>query len=1209
MPSARFFTRVPFVAAFAIAAAHASCSPSPPRPVSPTVVAPQPATANPELSTLADGQATLGFVAHALYVDGDDRPRGARFVHARTGFIFDYLAIESAPQAMFYATTYPQGDGGEPHTQEHLLLGKGNKGRFLGNTQHASFAATSAFTAQYRTVYGLRTSAGPETFWRLLRTTFDAVLHPDYGDEEIRREVRNFGVTKQPNGQLALGEKGTVYNEMVTTFESADTIAWTEAKRLLYGTSHPLAYVSGGTPEQIRTLTPDIIRRFHAAHYRLDNLTMVGAFPSSLPLSTILTRVGGVLDAFATKGPRDPAVVTEATLPAPAGAPAGTIRIVDYPFATRDHPGQAMLVWPATRHLSVGERTAMEMFLSAFAGGEGSTLYRALVDRTTRVLDLGATGVWGSVSSDQGQPAYVGLPSIASAHADEASLTALRGVVRAQLEAVAALPDGSKELTAFDDRVKARVIAVRRAEDKRLDTPPEFGGRWSGGNWLDALDDMAHMPGFRKSLVYKAALDGAEALADPAKNAWRDRIRAWGVFDVPHAIAARASPDMRARLDQERDARVATELARLEAAYGLHDAQETLRRRDAEIAQATAEIAQAEAAVPVAELAPDPPMTFDDSLKWTVETKDGVPRLAAKFDAMKSATVGVHLPLGSVPDELLPWLSVLPALMQDVGVIRGGVPITYDEVRDRLRREVLQASVHFSTSYTSGRAELAVMASGNGVDEAKLALGWGRDFLASPDWRPENLPRLRDVLDAQLTSLHETMSSREEFWVQEASDAYRHQDMALHLHTRSPLVRAHDAFVASWQLEGGPDAKGVGPFLHSLATAGKSLDRAALGKLALALASTDPKAAIDPKVASWVQAGHALPAPAQTRVRKAGKDLGQLLGDMPDASLARDWAAVCREMERGVSRPPSEGLAALKKTLAFVRHRRGARVWMVGSPEHEAALAPDIETTLASLDATAVLAVVRTPRPRILDRARAREHAAGAAKGDVTFVALVNPSTGSSSIVSSAPSAGYDETREEALVDYLAVNVFNGEGTQSFYKRIWGAGLAYSGYVYQSPESQRRILYADRCSDLPQLLHFVDGEVRNAPVRADLVDYAIVPGFWSRVGDRFESRGAGMAADLADGNTPERIRAFRARLLALRGQPGLAEKMHARYVAAMGTVIPSLTPTAPPVPGALEFVVASDSHVTDYEKELQHMLGASAKVTRLWPRDFWDVVE
>ena len=47
----------------------------------------------------------------------------------------------------------------------------------------------------------------------------NALLHPNYTDEEIRREVRNFGVTENPADKtLRLEEKGSVYNEMSSSF-------------------------------------------------------------------------------------------------------------------------------------------------------------------------------------------------------------------------------------------------------------------------------------------------------------------------------------------------------------------------------------------------------------------------------------------------------------------------------------------------------------------------------------------------------------------------------------------------------------------------------------------------------------------------------------------------------------------------------------------------------------------------------------------------------------------------------------------------------------------------------------------------------------------------------------------------------------------------------------------------------------------------------
>src|SRR5262245_59137728 len=240
------------------------------------------------LDGLAEGRETHGFATVAVYLDDNDKRIGARFKHVYTGFTFDYLRIESAPQGYIWVNSFPTSDMGEPHTQEHLLLGKGDRGRKLGSSEAMSLAESSAFTDQWRTAYHFHTVAGQDVFWPVFENHLDALINPDYTDEEIRREVRNFGVDKADDGKLHLDEKGTVYNEMVRTYESPDTQAWDTAGRLVYGPKHPLALTSGGTPDAIRDMTPKDIRTFHAAAYHLANMGMIGAFPSSMALGDIL---------------------------------------------------------------------------------------------------------------------------------------------------------------------------------------------------------------------------------------------------------------------------------------------------------------------------------------------------------------------------------------------------------------------------------------------------------------------------------------------------------------------------------------------------------------------------------------------------------------------------------------------------------------------------------------------------------------------------------------------------------------------------------------------------------------------------------------------------------------------------------------------------------------------------------------------------------
>ena len=1172
--------------------------------IKPPASAVPPAVQATSLAALTEGENVQGFVAQALYLDDDGRARGARLVHARTRFVFDYLAIESAPQAFVYATTYPSSDGGAPHTQEHLLLGKGNKGRWLGNYDHVMLAEWSAATWQYRTGYHFHTSAGTDAFWGILKTQLDALLHPDYSDEEIRREVRNFGVAKRPDGTLELDEKGTVYNEMVRTYESADTRAWDVMGRLLYGETHPLALSSGGTPEGIRGLTPEDIRRFHAAHYQLANMGMVGAFPSSVAINVVLAKVGEILDGFAPQADTT-RYMTEADVPPAKGDTPGALRMVEYPHATADHPGPAMLAWPATRRLGIVDRTALELFMGAFAGGEGSTMYKAIVDTKTRKLDVGATAVWASVIDDPGQPVYLGVESVSSSKADEANLRAIRDLVQAELSKIAGLPDGSPELAAFDDRVKARIVEARRGLDKVLDTPPQFGTRGIGDWWIRALTELNREPGFKKALSFKEAYDRAEALAMEPKNPWRDRIAAWGLLDAPYGVMAKASPALRETLDKERDARIAAELARLLASYGTKDAAAALKRREGEIEQADAEIAKAEASVPMPPFVADPPMTADDSLVYTQTKVQGVPAVVSTFETMKSSTVTLALRLDGVAEQDLPYLSLLPQLLREVGIVRDGKPIPYDEMRDRLRREVLDLSAYFGTSYTTGRAELLVSGSGNDVEETQRVIGWMRDLLTSPDWRPENLARIRDVVNRRATELHQVMTGPEERWVSGTAEAYRRQDSALLAHTASFLSRAHDAFRVSWSLEGADPA--LAKFLTSLADAGKRLDRATLAKLAQALAKVDVEANPDKKpeaaIAAYVAAARALPEASRAKVPRAGRELGQLLGDLPDGSLAADWAYLTNEMAKGAAKDPREALDAFRRVLAAVLHAPSARLATVGSSRTQGAVAGDVLGLVSILDASAVPPAAHGGHVTVTARARAR----GAAVFDDQIAALVNPSTANGALVASSPLVTLDETSDAALVDFLAVNVLSGTGSHGFYKRVWGAGLSYGGGINANPNSGRLRLYFERSPDLPQLLRFIDGEVRSTPADPRFVDYAIANTFYARTADTYEDRADSMATDLADGFTPERVKGFRARLLAERGKPGLADALHARLIPVDGAIIPTLTPAAPRPEGALWFAVAPEAQIVAYEKELRASRGDKLSVLRLYPRDYWDV--
>src|SRR5260221_10388212 len=299
-------------------------------------------------------------------------------------------------------------------------------------------------------------------------------------------------------------------------------------------------------------MTPADIRAFHDANYHLANMGMIGAFPSSLALTSVLDHAAAILAKEAGHGGGKLRVTTEAELPKPAPAAVGTLRVVEYPYADTANPGPMMFAWPATRQLDDTERLLLGLFLDTLAGDESTPLYKQLIDGKTRAIDLGASTVWSMVSSDQGQPAYIGLEGVKPDKLDDTTLAAVRALIVAEVDRIAKLPDGDAELVAFDHRVQSRVVEARRRYAKFLDTPPRFGTRRTSSGWFDLLHVLARSKAAKKSLTMRPELTAIEQVLAGAHNPWRDRVKTWGLTEPMFGIAARPSPALRKQLDAAR---------------------------------------------------------------------------------------------------------------------------------------------------------------------------------------------------------------------------------------------------------------------------------------------------------------------------------------------------------------------------------------------------------------------------------------------------------------------------------------------------------------------------------------------------------------------------------------------------------------------------------------------------------------------------------
>src|SRR5262249_47294155 len=133
----------------------------------------------------------------------------------------------------------------------------------------------------------------------------------------------------------------------------------------------------------------------------------------------------------------------------------------------------------------------------------------------------------------------------------------------------------------------------------------------------------------------------------------------------------------------------------------------------------------------------------------------------------------------------------------------------------------------------------------------------------------------------------------------------------------------------------------------------------------------------DRALAKWTGAVGRLSAKAAPLAQQAGKDLGALLGDLPDDSLAGDWSYLCREMAKDlqVGAPTALGKLSQIRERLFAKWR--ARFVEVGSTANQQAIAGDVEALAGLLiDKTAASGSAPVAAPltaRLVERTGAKQ--------------------------------------------------------------------------------------------------------------------------------------------------------------------------------------------------------------------------------------------
>ncbi len=1164
------------------------------------------AAADPVLESLQPNQQIAEFRVENLYVNDAGNAIGARFRHIKSGCILDFLRIQSVPQAYIWVNSLAPSDMGEPHTCEHLLLGKGNKGRYVASLEDMSLGTSSAGTYRLHTDYHYNTTAGGDVFYDLLEAKLDAMLHPDFTDEEIRREVCNMGVVVDPeDSSLSLEEKGTVYNEMVSSFERPGSIIWRELCLVAYGKGHPCSNESGGTPEGIRSQTPKDLRTFHDKAYTLSNMGIIASMPDEYDLNDFLTKVSGIFDKVepnVTLG-EDPGTA-EDRLPKPKPYPEGTRERLEFPNQNENEPGLLVFAWPPTLEMDRNEKEMLDLFLTNLSQGQTSNLYKVFFDSQTKVMDIGTGSVGGGLMFDVGNPIYFWFSNIARDALEDDIVDSIKSHLLAEIKRIADYPDGSEELAAFNDRAQNRILQSRRNRRRFLSTPPRFGYRSIGNDWQDLFKQLQKKDGFRKDLAGNDVFDFAESKLQSGENIWRGYIDKWNLLDVdPYVLTAVANPDLLEKENTAKEKRIEQFVKSLESEYNVTTAAEAIKRYSESYDEKTRIIEEEAAKLTMPGLVDNPPMTYDDQLDYKVENLPGSgPLVISDFETMTGASVGIALSIDGLPEKYHVFIASLPTLLSDVGVIKDGQPVSYDEMREKMRQEILWAYVNYSVSYTTGRVELAFKCAGSNYDESVKAMDWLKLIMFSPDWRVENLSRIRDAVDLQLSDLRNTMKGSEESWVSGPAAAYRVQDNPLLMRSSCFLTKAHDVQRLRWLLQGSDDPEVINQvegFMNKLSAL--ETNREELTGLLAMLSTTPDERDVSGENAAICASFDALSKPAQVLVSDAVDDLSYNLSEIPDNSLSTDWKYLCAQIVADLKVAPADALSELGEAMSYIERQDKARSFLVSNSTVGNAIVPKIAEVVSSLSPEPSTTIFLSYSPIVKTRFMERTPDFGTP----VYVGLINENTKSGVFVNSAKCASIKDYDHDSLLRFLAARLYSGGGAHSMFMKTWSAGLAYSNGLGSSPSSGRMSYYAERCPDLAQTMQFVVGELKSAPYDSSLAEYAVAQVFQSsRAGSNYENRGEAMAADLADGVLPEKVRSFREAVLEISKMPHLYDTLQAIMLDTYGQVLPGLNPPGSEVPGAVYFIIGPESQFESFEDYL-HSTEGNIGVARLYPRDFW----
>jgi Zn-dependent M16 (insulinase) family peptidase len=1137
-----------------------------------------------DLAGLKKGQAVGGVRVENLYSDSDCKIVGAKFRHIRSGAPIYFFQIDTVPQVFMWVDTPATSNNGLAHALEHLLGGKGTKGRYLNLLKEMRLSRNAAATTDDFNMYSFSSGTGLAAFFEQLHAWLEALYRPDFTDLEAEREFYHFGIALDPSTKTrTLVERGSVYDEM--QMGQGIYTYYFELNKRVFGADNPFGFYSSGVPDEMRQVVPVDIRRFHREHYRLSAKTgFIFATDPKENVAAFLYRVSAELDQFADSG-KPIQTANPPILPKYSVHPSMNTEIALFPFPSSSEAdrGEVRFGWKPVKANSQADLKLLQLFLRALADGEKSVLYKSLIDSKTRDFDSGATNVESLVfleNSPYFPSEFVGFSGIPGKQMTVQRVEQLRSHIIRRIQQIAQYPDNSASLAAFNQLVATDARAWRRAQSVWVKTAPRFGLNYETG-LKEYLEYLEMDPSFTRSISDDRVWTAAEKQMQTGKNIWALLIRNFQLSEIPYATGSIPSPKLLEENDNDRQNRVSSKLKQLVDRFQANDEQEALARFEQEESLKTKEIDQIAARVRRPRFTDSPPLTPDDDVKYSEFRLGGVPVITTFFERAPTIDLGLSFDLRKVPKRYYKYLPILPRCLDSLGLRTADNTLSYSDLQAKIHAELNDFAVRYDFNPASRRADLRIQLSAVSPTELRRGLNLIQSITTINYLDPSNADRLRDVVQRRQWEDDAYDSGENDYWFMNPSNAFRYQDDPLYLALTSVLTQAHWDGRLMWMLH-----KPVGPAEIA------ELNRFAARTIA-------------------------------TLAGKSGKQLSEILDGMNENGLERElldyWKRnipsfpqehllkglkqLALEVEEDLKAGPASTIANLRALQRIVIKRGALKIDLTLDPKNLEAANAELSGFLESIpDNPNKGEQFESAGYTLLDNVARRYNLQEA--GFPQFVGLGDIKSDTANMIFYADFPSYSQVDHQSLLEVLSSKLISGSGPDTVYTKTGEQGLAYASSISSDPSARLLRYYALRTSDIPTIIELVNSVAGSIPHLQDdfLVDYAFQKTFSPpRSMMTFSERGRGIARDIWDGNDPTQVRRFSEAVLQLRSEPNL---LHELIEAGKSAICPVLVmkecAQQQHRARSVFFFTGPERLLADAEKKLD-----IPKLLRLYPSDFW----